>query len=306
MQAMGLSDYLNDPMLINELLNKLPGDMKLDWGRHRMATVRVDIVTFDDWLFGLASCASQVTALNPTASTTGEEKAGRKSTKERVFVHDEISKERASTKSPKEKTQTPPACHQCEKDHNLSDCPDFKAKSRNERWQLIKEKKLCIRCFRTHMVRRCASKQACGVDGCRMAHNALLHGNTAATNHYGKVTKSDIKGQDGSTVLFSQSKFKRAVFRYIPVILYGPKTTISTFALIDEGASCTPMDSGLAEELGLDGPSEELCLRWTGDITQHEASSKFVGLEISARGENVPRYRLHNVRTITDLELPQQ
>ena len=31
MQAMGLSDYLNDPMLLSELIEKLPADLRFEW-----------------------------------------------------------------------------------------------------------------------------------------------------------------------------------------------------------------------------------------------------------------------------------
>ena len=57
MQAMDFSDYINDPMLLNELIEKLPVDLKLDWGRYRMTLKRDNIVCFDIWLFNLATCA---------------------------------------------------------------------------------------------------------------------------------------------------------------------------------------------------------------------------------------------------------
>lgn len=56
MQAMGLTDYLNEPMLLNELVEKLPCDLKLDWGRYRFSILKVDITIFDSWLFSLATC----------------------------------------------------------------------------------------------------------------------------------------------------------------------------------------------------------------------------------------------------------
>ncbi|XP_020712610.1 uncharacterized protein LOC110117567 [Ceratitis capitata] len=296
MQALALNEYLNDPMLINELLCKLPGDMKLDWGRRRMATSRNDIVTFDEWLFALASCASQVTPLSD--ATSAEEKIGRRGNRERVFMHGQINHEVDSTKSCKDNMTFLSLCPQCNKDHNLSACPDFREMSRNELWQLIKDRRLCNRCFKAHMMRRCNSRRVCGVDNCRMAHNPLLPNQTTNLNAQSNI--------DNSTILLHQRKSKRTIFRYIPVILYGPRATIEVFALIDERASCTLMDSRLADQLGLDGPSEELCLKWTGGICQQEANSKYISCEISARGKNSTRYRLRNMRTITDLELPQQ
>ncbi|XP_036332247.1 uncharacterized protein LOC118743590 [Rhagoletis pomonella] len=93
MQAIGLSDYLNDPMLINKLLTKLPCDLKLDWGRFRMTRLRVDLMVFDEWLFSLATCASQVTPLG-YAPTQAELKSSHRRSGERLMVHEVVDKEK--------------------------------------------------------------------------------------------------------------------------------------------------------------------------------------------------------------------
>ena len=61
MAAVGLHEYLHDPVLLNELVAKMPCSMKLEWGRHRLANHSVNLTTFDNWLFNVAMCATMVT-----------------------------------------------------------------------------------------------------------------------------------------------------------------------------------------------------------------------------------------------------
>jgi len=70
----------------------------------------------------------------------------------------------------------------------------------------------------------------------------------------------------------------KALFRYIQMQLCGQSCRINTVALVDEGAACTLIERDLADELELDCPVKELCLRWTGDISQTEQASKHVSL----------------------------
>ncbi|XP_070142278.1 uncharacterized protein [Drosophila kikkawai] len=99
---------------------------------------------------------------------------------------------------------------------------------------------------------------------------------------------------------------KKALFRYIPVTLHNGSRAVDVLALIDEGSSCTLMERKLADELGLDGPEEELCLKWTGDMTQTEAKSKLVCINVSAAGCLDVKCVLKGVRTVSKLDLPLQ
>lgn len=53
-QAIGLSAYLYDPMLLSDLLSKLSSDLKLEWGRQVVNMAQINLGKFDDWLFKLA------------------------------------------------------------------------------------------------------------------------------------------------------------------------------------------------------------------------------------------------------------
>ncbi|XP_070066913.1 uncharacterized protein [Drosophila virilis] len=43
--AIGMHEYLYEPALLNELFAKMPSNMKLDWGRHRMSNEGSSLAT---------------------------------------------------------------------------------------------------------------------------------------------------------------------------------------------------------------------------------------------------------------------
>ncbi|XP_075157722.1 uncharacterized protein LOC142230988 [Haematobia irritans] len=324
MVAIGLGDYLNDPMLLNDLLNKLPGDMKLDFGRRRLELVRVDIGTFDDWLFKIATCASLVTPTDINFLSQTEEKASRKNPKERIFLHD----------STPTVTKNNP-CTLCSDPNQLYDSPSFIAMSQQNRWKFIKERGLCIRCLKNHLIKRCHSKRQCGVDGCNMAHNSLLHsyannsnnnrgdgGTTDASNRNVvnsqravnscestdsniSVTAGESNNNNQNNTVLLHSTMRNVLFKCIPVTLYGNDVMVNTLALVDEGSSISLIEENLANELRLDGPSSELCMKWTGDITMAE-ESRAVNIGISSQINTSKKYKMFNVRTISNMDLPEQ
>ncbi|XP_075163256.1 uncharacterized protein LOC142235886 [Haematobia irritans] len=298
-QAIGLGDYLNDPMLLNDLVSKLPSNMKLEWGRHCMSGVRVNLLVFDEWLFNLATCASQVTTFDVKFDSS-EYRNSRKGAKESLMFHDvektkEDTPQNKSVTNKKENICT--VCLKCGGEHKLSTCSDFISLKHNDRWQFVRQNKLCFRCFGKHSLRRCYSKKPCGTDGCKLPHNLLLHTKPQQLNTNG--------GQE-SPVLFHAGEKKVAVFRYVPITLYGNNISLDTWALIDEGAGCTLVEDEIVNQLGIDGPSEELCLRWTGDVTKTYTASKKVSIYISSREKGSMKHKLLNVRTVEKLDLPEQ
>ncbi|XP_054745895.1 uncharacterized protein LOC129250285 [Anastrepha obliqua] len=276
LSAVGLNDYLNDPVLLNELVAKLPCNQRLSWGQQCMSLRRADIAAFDNWLFGLAMCASQVTSIQTSAiascnSNVEAKKGNRESLKGKIMIHDVVAKNN-------EQSEKSMNCLKCGASHTLSDCYEFRALSQSDRWKFVR-----------------------GVDDCRMALHPLLHNGTSLA--IGKRQQATLYHELGTA---ADKETQRALFRYVEVILHSGTKAIRTFALIDEGASCTLIESQLANELDLDGPVESLCLRWTREITQNEANSKFVNLYVSPITLPSQKYRLRNVRTVANLLLPQQ
>ncbi|XP_036340111.1 uncharacterized protein LOC118749414 [Rhagoletis pomonella] len=139
-----------------------------------------------------------------------------------------------------------------------------------------------------------------------MPHNPLPHAPTQGNMRSLAISEGVDDLARNTTVLFHAKENKSTIFRYIAVTLHGKTGSIEAYAFIDEGSACTLVEDGLAAELGLDGPTEDLCLQWTGEVTQNEANSKSVSLHISARSSGSKKYLIKNVRTVTNLNLPIQ
>ncbi|XP_062538843.1 uncharacterized protein LOC134207141 [Armigeres subalbatus] len=71
------------------------------------------------------------------------------------------------------------------------------------------------------------------------------------------------------------------LFRIVPVMLYGPKKAIRTYAFVDDGSELTLIEQSLSDELGVQGPTKSLCLRWTGGTQKLEQRSQQINLQIS-------------------------
>ncbi|XP_065094703.1 uncharacterized protein LOC135715317, partial [Ochlerotatus camptorhynchus] len=83
------------------------------------------------------------------------------------------------------------------------------------------------------------------------------------------------------------------------------QASVETLAFLDDGSSFTLVEKELAEELGVKGKVEPLCLQWTGSIRRTETESQLIRIGISGvDGGKV--YALDGVRTVDNLDLPPQ
>lgn len=95
------------------------------------------------------------------------------------------------------------------------------------------------------------------------------------------------------------------LFRVVPVVLHGRDRMIETHALLDEGSSITLIDSDIADQLGLEGPTSELDVQWFSARSTVEGSRE-VAVGISGTQRDSKRFELACVRTIKNLTLPIQ
>ncbi|XP_067613958.1 uncharacterized protein [Eurosta solidaginis] len=93
-------------------------------------------------------------------------------------------------------------------------------------------------------------------------------------------------------------------FKYVPVTLMGPNSSVDVFAMVDEGSAVSSIEDNVAKRLGLKRRRQPLTLQWYGENCTTEESSK-VNLEI--RGKNsASTYNIRNVCTLRSLDLPAQ
>ncbi|KAL7730602.1 hypothetical protein ACLKA6_000593 [Drosophila palustris] len=261
----------------------MPCSMKLEWGRHRLANHSVNLATFDNWLFNVAMCATMVTPYEPQQDDIAKRNPGR-STKERLSVHNVATSSEDAQQSPSRRDPDTTPCPKCTGAHHLAECDDFRGLSIKQRWEFIKSKRLCLLFIMRHLVRNCKAKRDCGVDGCTSIHHVFLHTTSSNGNRGGTTeqTSSHVSKKEESALMFHGKTAGRALFRYIPITLYGKSKCVHTYALADDGAACTLMERSLADELELEGPASQLCLKWTGDVSKTDQDSKTLTVNVSA------------------------
>ncbi|XP_062702438.1 uncharacterized protein LOC134285524 [Aedes albopictus] len=186
-------------------------------------------------------------------------------------------------------TKSNDLCNICNLNHKTQQCNKLKAANVNQRKEILSQNQLCFSCLgKGHYLRFCPKKTECKLNGCKSKHHRLLH--QPKQQQY----KSERNNHHG---------YKKDVyFQIIPVKLSNKDKVINTFAFLDPGSSLSLIDEAIADQLGLDGKSDPLCLTWTQNLSK-ETPSKRVNIQIQGKGK---QYVMKGVRTIPDLQLPKQ
>ncbi|XP_055638295.1 uncharacterized protein LOC129776590 isoform X2 [Toxorhynchites rutilus septentrionalis] len=285
-------DHLTNPILMQELVEKLPGSLRLDWAAYRSRLPRATLRSFGEFMSGLVTAASLVTYELPKLYKMCDN--DRMTLRTRAMIQTHSLEPGAPLASPTyvargNKLSKP--CASCGRDgHRVAECQNFIALATDDRCKLVQEKNLCRTCLNSHGKWPCRSWKSCEVEGCRHKHHTLLH----SVNSIG-VSASHLSSFVGQFYLF----------RMVPVVLHGEQTSQMVFAFIDEGSSETLLEHSTAKSLGLSGPKEPLVLQWTGSVTREEYHSQRVQLKISVK-DSSSYHDLINVRTVSRLTLPTQ
>lgn len=291
-----LTNHLNNPSLLESLVEKLPTSLKLQWGMRSLSLVNPNIATFNSWLQEISQSARMVTNEVPK-QVTNEVKSEKKGSGSgaRIFLNVHTNPNEESTSSAKSD------CGCCVTRGSIctsvAHCETFKNLSLKERWEIVKSKQLCRICLKPRHKKQCPQQKKCMVDGCTFKHNPLLHKKIAPVENITKenliATQSD--GGEKPSVLF----------KIVPVKLYGPYSSIETFAFLDDGSGLTLIDQEISDQLAIPGIKQPLCLTWTGNTSRLEEDSQVVSISISSlAGTKV--YQMPEVRTVKDLALPEQ
>ncbi|XP_055622405.1 uncharacterized protein LOC129765971 [Toxorhynchites rutilus septentrionalis] len=302
LEAGGQHAHYNNPMLLSELVEKLPANLKLDWSLYKQRCGEVNIRIFSQYMSMLVRAATDVTLFDPRQHVVQQHRAVKpeKLLKDKSFCGshtvEESSKQGKGPHTPvNQNRSSQPACLLCQDpNHRVKECHLFGRKSVEERWKTIQQYGLCRQCLGAHGRRPCKSQRRCEVGGCQFRHHPLLHSIPPKSNP-----------KESEAVVSYHKTEKRALFRIIPVTLYGNNRSVSVFAFLDDGSSTTLIDEGVVKELGVTGEQLPLCLQWTANVKRSEAESQRVRLEISG-GNDLVKYPLADVRTVSSLDLPQQ
>lgn len=149
--------YLLNPELLEQLIQKLPLSKRHDWGRYAINIQPCPTVQhFSEWLKELAKCVSFMMPaaslsnllVNNTSSTHNNVRSQQQPPhhRDRTFVTENVHRNIY--------------CVICKEDtHNILKCKRFLDLNINDRWNIVRSKRLCFSCLRPgHGTNNCHEK----------------------------------------------------------------------------------------------------------------------------------------------------
>lgn len=162
-ESMNCSGYLMNSQVLNDLVNKLPPNLKLQWGSHRSKCGNLaDLKLFAIWIEDIADNASFVS--KPKLHF-----------EKRMNFHKQNETNMMTTVDRKLE------CIYCKNKkfmHPITKCKKFTSIPVDERWEWAKMSKICFACLKqNHQIQFCKFKRECKKKGCTKFHHPLLHSN---------------------------------------------------------------------------------------------------------------------------------
>jgi transposase InsO family protein len=320
--------YLNNPQLVSELLGKLTPYQRAQYGEFALRLdnnsgvdlrVSPNLNMLVDFLSQLSRASSYYTPISLSAECAPSSGAIRRDKDKYVVpvraggqrhrVHTQVETVAAVTKTD---ISTKNVCAKCKASHKLNECSQFKSLTIDERWDLIKQNRLCFKCIlKTHSSRFCRAKRC---SKCNWSHHELLHKETQSASPPAPAVGPPPNVPPPATTTPASAPVKyetvtniggcraRALLKVIPVTLVtNSGVERPSYALLDDGASVSILDDKLASDV--DGPVEPLKLRTAGGHCVTDNTSRSV--KIVVRGPNGVCHDI-SVRTLHNFDLPSQ
>ncbi|KAK3712224.1 hypothetical protein QZH41_009770, partial [Actinostola sp. cb2023] len=189
-------------------------------------------------------------------------------------------------------------CPSCDKDHWLSQCDDFKKLNLEDRYKLVRAKRLCLNCLVSgHFVHECPKKSFCRIQGCTKKHSTFLHdkeqkemqpkashvNTTDANNGASNTDESAATNGYVKTETFQTSKSSSVVgFSIVPVEVnaMGQDKKVLMYAFLDSGSNTSFCTKELMRKLDVKGKATSLSLT-TMQIANKQIECSLVSLEVT-------------------------
>ncbi|XP_055585561.1 uncharacterized protein LOC129738407 [Uranotaenia lowii] len=256
----------------------------MKWATHIQKTGAISLMDFNIWLTKKVDAFSRVT--RPQAWT----KPSSRNRREEAFLH--VHSEQPSVES------TRKVCLACAGDcANIESCSVFLQMSTKRRWALKNEHNFCRKCLAKHLG-ACERKIPCNVNGCRFLHHSLLHDDRKHSGPPSHPTQN-------SHCNTHNCSLGGVLLKYIRITVHGKKRSITTYAFLDGGSTCTLMEHSLWQDLDLAGEQYPLCINWTAGQGRYEAGSVRCSIDITG-SQSDNRFHLTKVHTVESLALPPQ
>lgn len=170
--------------------------------------------------------------------------------------------------------------------HTTDQCQNFLASTDEEKVKLIKENQACWSCLKGgHRLSGCWNKKVCGVNGCNMSHNELLH-NAHASGISFHTTVYKLKGKQSSDTCLLQIMKIHSKDKILRV-------------LWDSGASISLITFEKANELGLKGSKVNLSISKVGGMVEDVSSYKYT-LPLIDEAKNIIPIVVYGINKISN------
>ncbi|XP_065102634.1 uncharacterized protein [Paramisgurnus dabryanus] len=191
-------------------------------------------------------------------------------------------------------------CLYCKsQEHYLSQCNEITKHSPAQILKWIKDGKRCWKCGRTsHKCEECTLKKPCSE--CGEVHLGVLHRIALEVSRTVLLTTSQDRAY-----LSTPSSTGRVYLKVVPVLLWKGKSSIPTYAILDDGAQRSIILSEAVQRLGLEGENETMTLR----TIRHDISvlqGRSVDLLLSTQSNPNEKYTLMGVFSAPLLTLSEQ
>ncbi len=333
----GPSDYLQNPLMLNKLVERLPTQTRINCAYFKSTNPNVNLASFGDWLYGLAQVTSQVVGRQKTEPSKSRDKPKTPVSKtNHVNAQLDNSARNRSGGSGQQIQNSGLGSHSENNASNLQDvkkcpvcsletckqiheCSKLNRMAPKDRWNAIKTNRLCYSCLGKHRQYKCRSRKKCTIDGCESTHHTLLHDKerqAALANSSSSPSKPKTSAMKSSSIDNTgsstgncnslQSKRVPALFKIVPVVVYSKKKFVNTFAYLDDGSDLSLMERGIANELGLLGTPDVLSVQWAFKNSEEETDTETVSVRVSGDFKCAEQYKIHNLYTVDKLYLPSQ
>lgn len=288
----GLESYASNPLILEELVDKLPKSLQFAWAQAVGDLENINLKDFEHWLSRLSRNLCRNLGTVDLASPTKKQKAwNKRKANIREDVHVVQKKEDEKLKK----------CFACS-GHcgQLSHCETFELLNDDCKWQVIKRYGICRQCLTQHKMKPpfvCDIAVKCDIGDCNGNHHPLMHRNSKDA-HISETSYEHVN--------FHAYVNNPTNFRYIPVRLIHNSKSIEVMAFLDCGSTGTFLEHVVAKELDLEGPTSALHLKFSGDSHHTENDSMNVSLEISGIHDDATTYKMKHVHTVKNLNLREQ
>ena len=259
LKPFGFDCDLYSESVLNSALRKLPPEMKTK--RFFLAKsgnyYSADLCMFSEWLNEVAYVHDEM--MIEFKSPSEKKKSGpRDKVKNTTFTTNNQPKSitMSTNERTKVNTTTLKRCPLKDGDHKIWMCNKFKQQSANERYETLKNLKLCFCCLNSHMIKDCKLERVCGVNGCTKKHNRILHADfeKSEQNNKSEEPRSQNRASNSSMLSTGNSGF----LQLIPIPIGSDKRCVETIALCDTGSTVSFMDESLVSLLRLKGKESVL------------------------------------------------